>query len=466
MTPFRAVLSWLVLLAVAYLNGAIRQLAYPSTLGDFAARQVAAGVGAVAFGFAIWFLLRRWPLSRARHAWATGALWAVLTVAFEVALVRGGGRPWDDVVDQYALWKGSLWPLLVLWVLAAPASLSALQRSRIAVGPALRWALVGWMACGVVFAVARAVLGVDAAVWIHLLAAPVIGAVVTLLLWTHPRHPGVVATALMLAGTAAYLDATVVAPFLERSFAMFASPAGTWIPLALIFAASAGTAALLSRPAARRDLLGWVATAREQEEPLPGDDLLAREGGATHAITIAAPPAAVWPWLAQMGYGRAGWYSHDRLDNGGHPSAEEIRPELTAIARGDLIPSSAGGRTSFEVLDLREGAHLVLGFHMVWPFRSARWAEPSTRVSQRATWTFALRPAGGGATRLLVRARGTSRPGWLWAPWTAFFFVAHVPMQRKQLLGIRRRAEGAGRGVPSPGEGPTPRRPAGRPAAR
>lgn len=132
MTPFRAVLSWFVLLAIAFLNGAIRQFAYPSTLGDFAARQVAAGVGAVALGVTIWFILRRWPLSRAPQAWATGALWAALTVAFEVALVRGGGRPWDDVIAQYALWKGSLWPLLVLWVLAAPAALSALQRSGIA----------------------------------------------------------------------------------------------------------------------------------------------------------------------------------------------------------------------------------------------------------------------------------------------------------------------------------------------
>jgi hypothetical protein len=109
------------------------------------------------------------------------------------------------------------------------------------------------MACGLVFALARAAFGVDAAVVIHLLAAPVIGAVVTRLLWAHPRHPGVLATAATLAGTAALLDAIVVAPFLERSFAMFASPAGTWVPLALILAASAATAALLSRAAARRD---------------------------------------------------------------------------------------------------------------------------------------------------------------------------------------------------------------------
>ncbi len=452
MTLFRAVLSWFVLLAVAFLNGSVRQFAYPPTLGDFAARQVAAGVGAVALGVAIWFILRRWPLARAAQAWATGALWAALTVGFEAALVRSGGRPWDEVMAQYALWEGSLWPLLVLWVLVAPAALSALQRSRVAVGPALRWAVAGWIACGLTFAIARAMFGVQAAVVIHLFAAPVIGGTVTHLLWNRPRHPGVAGTAAALAGGAALLDAIVVAPFLERSFEMFASPAGTWIPLALIFAASAATGALLSRPAARRDVLGWVATAREQVEPLPGDDLLSTESGATNAITIAAPPAAVWPWLAQMGYGRAGWYSHDHLDHAGRPSAEEIRPELQAIARGDLIPSSAATRTYFEVMDLREGAHLVLGFHMVWPLRSARWAEPSPRVWQRATWSFVLRPAGDGATRLVVRARAVSRPGWLWAPWDAFFSVAHVPMQRKQLLGIRRRAERAAGGATNPGK--------------
>ncbi len=449
MTPLRAILSWFLLLAVAFLNGAVRQFAYPSTLGESAARQVSTGVGAVALGAAMWLILRRWPLPRARQAWAVGALWAALTVAFEVALVRGQGRPWDDVLAQYALWKGSLWPLLVLWVMGAPAALSALQRSRIAVGATLRSAVGAWIACGLVFAVARAAFGVDAAVAIHLAAAPVIGAAATLLPWSHPRHPGIVATAATLAGTAALLDAVVVAPFLERSFAMFASPAGTWIPLTLILAASAATAALLARPPARRDFLGWVASGPEQVEPLPGDELLPGRSGATHAITIAAPPAAVWPWLAQMGTGRAGWYSHDLLDNAGRPSAEEIRPELQAIAGGALLPSSADGRTWFEVMDLRPGAYLVLGFHMVWPFRSARWAEPSPRVSERASWSFVLRPAGGGATRLVVRAVGAGRPAWLWAPWDAFFSAAHLPMQRKQLLGIRRRAERAARGSPA-----------------
>jgi hypothetical protein len=449
MTPFRAAVSWLLLLTVAFLNGTLRQFAYPSTLDDFAARQVAVGVGAVALGVTMWFVLRRWPVSSVRQAWATGAAWAGLTIVFEIALVLGGGHPWSDVVDQYAIWRGSLWPLLVLWLLAAPAMISALQRSRVAVGPTLGWVVVGWAACGMVFALGRVLFGVEAAVIIHLLAAPLIGAMVTFLLWNHPRHPGVLATAATLAGGAALLDAILVAPFLERTFAMFGSPAGTWIPLGLIFAASMLAAALLSRPAGRRDLLGWVPTPEEQVEPLPGDDLLSLGSLATHAITIAAPPSSVWPWLAQMGFGRAGWYSHDRLDNAGHPSAEQIRVEWQAIAVGDPIPSSPGGRTYFEIMDLREPAHLVYGFHMVWPFRSGRWAEPSTGFDQRAIWTFVLRPVGHGAARLLARSRGKAQPGWLWAPSTAFFWLAHIVMQRKQLLEIRRRAEQAAAVVPS-----------------
>jgi hypothetical protein len=246
MTPVRALLSWLVLVAVAFLNGALRQFAYPPTLGDFAARQVAAGVGAVLLGIAIWLLLRRWPLASARGAWATGALWAALTVLFEAALVGGPGS-WHDVLEQYAIWHGSLWPLLLLWVLAAPPALSALQRSGVAAGPALGWAVAAWLACGLSFVAGRAALGVNAAIAIHLVTAPLAAAAATRLLWRHPRHPGIAATALTLAGTAALLDAIVVAPFLERSYAMFSSPAGTWIPLALILLASAATAARLPR---------------------------------------------------------------------------------------------------------------------------------------------------------------------------------------------------------------------------
>jgi hypothetical protein len=68
-----------------------------------------------------------------------------------------------------------------------------------------------------------------------------------------------------------------------------------------------------------------------------------------HAVTIAASPESVWPWLVQMGSGRAGWYSYDWIDNDGHPSATEIIPEFQRIAPGDVLPSLPGATDSFIV---------------------------------------------------------------------------------------------------------------------
>ncbi|HEU4384496.1 MAG TPA: hypothetical protein VFR85_13500 [Anaeromyxobacteraceae bacterium] len=311
-------------------------------------------------------------------------------------------------------------------------------------GAAAGWAVAVWAACGLTMALGRAAFGLEVALAVHLAAAPVFSFLATVLCWNHRRHPGPLGTAALMAGVPAGLDALVVAPFLERSYAMFASPVGTWIPLALIFLASLATARLLSRPPERRVFLGWMATPEEQREPLPGDRWLAGKSGSTHAIGIAAGPAAVWPWLAQMGLGRAGWYSHDRLDNPGRHSAEAILPDLQSVTVGDRWPSTPDGRTFFEVLEVDPGRHLVLGFHMgTAPMRSLPFGDPSPPVHQRATWSFALRPAGEGSSRLLVRGRGVSRPAWRWLPVSAFFWLAHVVMQRKQLLGIRRRAERA-----------------------
>ena len=77
----------------------------------------------------------------------------------------------------------------------------------------------------------------------------------------------------------------------------------------------------------------------ESRRPLAGDDVLADvKGHWTNAITIRGRPGEIWPWLAQMGCRRAGWYSYDGLDNGGVRSAEEIVPELQRVEVGISLP--------------------------------------------------------------------------------------------------------------------------------
>ena len=71
--------------------------------------------------------------------------------------------------------------------------------------------------------------------------------------------------------------------------------------------------------------LRWGATDEEVSRSMPGDDIMLHPNfNATRAITINARPEQIWPWIVQMGFGRAGWYSYDWLDNLGRPSAERI----------------------------------------------------------------------------------------------------------------------------------------------
>jgi hypothetical protein len=102
-----------------------------------------------------------------------------------------------------------------------------------------------------------------------------------------------------------------------------------------IAAALAATAPLL-----RRWHSHWGATSEEASMPMPGDGLVRGcEVDWTRAITIDAPPDQVWPWLVQVGFGRAGFYSDDRLDNVVHPSAAHIDPQ--GSTRGDRLVGSS-----------------------------------------------------------------------------------------------------------------------------
>lgn len=180
--------------------------------------------------------------------------------------------------------------------------------------------------------------------------------------------------------------------------------------------------------------LRWGATEEEAARPLPSDGLVSKADYiATRAITIDAPPRDVWPWLVQIGSGRAGWYAYDRLDNAGVPSATEIIPEFQQLQVGDLIPMVAGKDIGVRVKELEPGRR------MLW------WDEKG-----EYSWEWVLEPADG-RTRLLNRLRVTKHP---WTRKMLYELVAangDVVMQRKLLRGIKQRAErfAAYHGIPA-----------------
>ena len=81
----------------------------------------------------------------------------------------------------------------------------------------------------------------------------------------------------------------------------------------------------------------WGATDDENVRSMPGDELIPGAGQATRAISVSATPEDVWPWLVQLGYGKAGWYSYDWIDNDFQPSANRIIPEFQDLNVGDKI---------------------------------------------------------------------------------------------------------------------------------
>lgn len=182
------------------------------------------------------------------------------------------------------------------------------------------------------------------------------------------------------------------------------------------------------------------ATKEEARRALPGDDLVERaRGRATMAATIDAPPAKVWPWLAQMGLGRAGWYSIDRLDLFGGRSAEELHPEWQQIAVGDRLDSSPEGKAWFDVALLEP--ERVLGLTARVDLRkgvSVPEGEPLPRIAGESSWVFVLEPRGD-ATRLLVRTGGRQRPRLVALVNPLSWLPVHALMQWRQLRGLEER---------------------------
>jgi len=178
----------------------------------------------------------------------------------------------------------------------------------------------------------------------------------------------------------------------------------------------------------------WGTTAAERARTLPGDDLVSDARYVMdHAIVIRAPAEAVWPWVAQLGRDRGGFYSYDwleRLFGADIHNIDSIVPAWQERARGELVPATQPG---------------FLGlFDEPLGWRVARF-EPGHAMVLEHWGAFVVEPIDSNTSVLHVRLRGEGRPGLAAVPFAPIglltFEPAHFLMQRGMLRGIRRRAE-------------------------
>ena len=174
-------------------------------------------------------------------------------------------------------------------------------------------------------------------------------------------------------------------------------------------------------------LMQWGATAAEQQMALPGDEYAAPGAiRVTRAVTIAAPPAKVWPWLLQIGQDRAGFYSYTWLENlafARMPDVQAIRPEWQQRQIGDRAPMARQDVFGGSMSDATTLPVKIL--------------DPSRAIGT-VPCVFVLQPVDAQITRLLCREYDAYSLPVRWLLWDPM----HFTMERRMMLGIKALAEG------------------------
>ena len=184
----------------------------------------------------------------------------------------------------------------------------------------------------------------------------------------------------------------------------------------------------ITAPLYRRWHLRWGATDAEVAGEMPGDEIVPRAGfNTTRALTIDAPPRDVWPWIVQLGYGRAGFYSYDIFDNAGRPSADRIIDDFQHPRVGDWVPmaSKVNETTAFKIRGARARRVDAVGE-----------AQQHLGLEARAA---PRRPhAAGHPPEAVQRLGGIAAMA---ALTVILFEFGDYPMMRRLLLGVKARAE-------------------------
>lgn len=189
----------------------------------------------------------------------------------------------------------------------------------------------------------------------------------------------------------------------------------------------------------------WGATPEEAQRLLPGDEIVPNATvQETRAITIRAPVERVWPWVAQLGQDRGGFYSYDLLENlvgCAMPTVDRLQPDKQAWRLGDKLwmypPEKAGGIGFATLRTYLPGQALGFGTHAMGTAAGA---------PEDGSWAFIVEPASTTTTRLLVRGRGAAGRSLLGRAFDrSIFEPVHFVMERRTMIGIRQLAEGSDR---------------------
>lgn len=179
----------------------------------------------------------------------------------------------------------------------------------------------------------------------------------------------------------------------------------------------------------------WGATKAEVEHALPGDELIERlPEDMTHAATIDAPPAEVWPWIAQIGDDRGGFYSYTFIEN----------PLQKAMMGGEAVYHNAN-RILPEFQNPQPGEGIIADSLQIHAVEPGKWLLATQRSEEGEfnwVWLWHLEPVGTNQTRLLVRSALRLSPEGGNTAVSKVMGLGAFVMGQRMIEGLKLRAEG------------------------